>query len=63
MPSTMTIAIATTSALLAVLAGVLLAALERPQADTDRRTRQWSLALLIATSATAAAGVAYALIA
>jgi hypothetical protein len=59
----MTIAIATTTALLAVHAGVLLAALDQPQADADRRTRRWSLALLIATAATAATGVAYALIA
>ncbi|HEY0001998.1 MAG TPA: hypothetical protein VGB74_16225 [Actinoplanes sp.] len=59
----MMIAFATVTAVLAVLGGVLLAALDRPQADTDRRTRQMSLALVVATSVTAAAGVAYALVA
>jgi hypothetical protein len=59
----MMIAMAIAVALLAVLAGVLLAALEQPRADTDRRTRQLSLVLVVGTSVTAAAGVAYALVA
>jgi hypothetical protein len=57
----MMIAIAVALALLAVLAGVLLAAFEQPQADAGRRTRRLSLVLVIAASVTAAVGVAYAL--
>jgi hypothetical protein len=57
----MTIAIAVAIALLAVLAGVLLAAFDLPQADADPGIRRLSLVFLIATSMTAAAGVAYAL--
>jgi len=63
MRSTMMIVIATAIAVLAVLAGVLLAALDLPQAATDRRTQRMSLVLVIATSVTAVAGVTYAFIA
>ena len=59
----MMLAIATATAVLAVLAGVLLAALDLPQADADRRIRRMSLVLIIATSVTAVAGVAYAFVA
>jgi hypothetical protein len=59
----MMIAFAVATALLAVLAGVLLAALEQPRAEADPRTRRLSLALVVATSMTAAAGVTYALLA
>jgi hypothetical protein len=59
----MMIVIATAIAVLAVLAGVLLAALDLPQAATDRRTQRMSLVLVIATSVTAVAGVTYAFIA
>jgi hypothetical protein len=58
----MTIAIAVAAALLAVLAGVLLAAFDLPPADAGRRPHQLSLVLVIATSVTTAAGVAYALL-
>jgi hypothetical protein len=54
--------IAVAAALLAVLAGVLLAAFELPPADADRRTQRLSLVLVIATSVTAAAGVTYVLL-
>jgi hypothetical protein len=60
---TMMIAFAATTALLAVLTGVLLAAFDQPRADDHPRTQQWSLMLVIATSVTTAAGVAYALLA
>ena len=59
--STMMIAIAVAIALLAVLAGVLLAAFDVPQADADPRLQRLSLAFLVTASMTAAAGVAYAL--
>jgi hypothetical protein len=59
----MMIAVAAALALLAVLGGVLLAAFDLPQADADRGTRRLSLVLVIATSVTATAGVAYALLA
>jgi hypothetical protein len=59
----MMIAVAAALALLAVLSGVLLAAFDLPQADADRGTRRLSLVLVIATSVTATAGVAYALLA
>ena len=62
MRSTMMIVIATVIALLAVLAGVLLAALDQPPADTDRRTERMSLVLVVAVSVTAAAGSAYVFI-
>jgi hypothetical protein len=55
--------LAATTALLAVLAGVLLAAFDLPAADTDRRTRRWSLVLVVATSVTTVAGAAYAVLA
>jgi hypothetical protein len=58
---TMMTTLATATALLAVLSGVLLAALDRPHAAADRRTEHMSLALVIAASMTAAAGVAYAI--
>jgi hypothetical protein len=48
-------------AALAVCAGTLLAAYELPEAERDRRIQRLSLALVIATGVTAAAGVAYAL--
>ena len=54
--------IAVTAAVLAVSAGVLLAAYDQPGGGTDRRTRRLSLALVVASSVTAAAGVAYALL-
>lgn len=57
----MMIALAVATALLAALAGVLLATFDLPQADADLRIRRLSLVFLIATSMTAAAGVAYAL--
>jgi len=59
----MMIAIAVATALLAVLAGVLLAAFDLPQSDAGLPTRRLSLVWVIATSVTAAGGVAYALLA
>jgi hypothetical protein len=58
----MMIAIAVAVALLALGAGVLLAAFDLPQAEADRRTQRLSLVWVIATSVTAAAGAAYALL-
>jgi hypothetical protein len=55
--------IAVAIAVLAVAAGVLLAAFDLPQAGADPRLKRLSLALVIATSVTAIAGVAYALLA
>jgi heme A synthase len=57
MPMVMAIAIA----VLAVCAGTLLAVYELPRAEDDRRIRRLSLALVIATAVTAAAGAAYAI--
>ena len=54
--------IAVAMALLAVAAGVLLAAVDLPRAATDRRTERLSLVLVIATSVTTVAGVAFALL-
>jgi len=59
----MMIAIAVATTLLALLSGVLLAALELPQADAGRLIQRLSLIWVIATSATAASGVAYVLLA
>ena len=59
----MMIAFAIATTLLAMLSGVLLAALELPQADAGRLIQRLSMAWVIATSATAVSGVAYALLA
>jgi hypothetical protein len=56
------IAIAVAIAVLAVAAGVLLAAFDLPQAEADPRVKRLSLALVIAASVTAIAGVACALL-
>jgi uncharacterized membrane protein len=56
----MMIVFAVVIALLAALAGVLLATLDRPQAYADRRADRWSLALVIATAVTVVAGAVYA---
>ena len=58
----MMIAFAVATTLLAMLSGVLLAALELPQADAGRLIQRLSLVWVIATSATASSGVAYALL-
>jgi uncharacterized membrane protein len=56
------ISLAAAIALLAVLAGVLLAVLDQPEADADRRTERLSLVLVVAVSVIAATGGAYTLI-
>jgi hypothetical protein len=56
----MMIVFAVAIALLAVLAGVVLAALDRPQVHADRQTERWSLALVVGTTVTALAGAVYA---
>jgi hypothetical protein len=58
----MMIAFAIATTLLAMLSGVLLAALESPQADAGRLVQRLSTVWVIATFATAASGVAYALL-
>jgi hypothetical protein len=57
----MMMAIAVVAAVLAVLAGVLQAAFDLPQADADPGIQRSSLVLVIATSVTTAVGVTYAL--
>lgn len=58
----MMIAIGVMIALQAVLAGALTAAFDLPHAGADPRTQRLSVVLLVATSVTATAGVAYALL-
>lgn len=57
------IAIVVVATVLAILAGVLLAAFEVPQAEAGRFIQRLSLVWVVATSVTAAGGVAYALLA